>query len=196
MTFSIRTPPTTSEVAFVDPNCNGLACPLEAQRWRAGPQTFFANAREVYSEISVELEAGHRYVLLSTPNDVHPLYWLDADFDRSQTNEAYLRGINLDDRGTQLGFGYVFGNSAVAIDSLSSVPWGEVSAGNGGSVPTEPGGWDLVAAQNVDGSGISCFYSMDTPAGFRGYLIAAELMQPLDISQWPPSLGATHMMCF
>lgn len=196
VTFSRRTPPTVSEIATVDPDCNGGACVLDAHQWWAGSTEFLVDAPEVSTEITVELEAGHRYVLLSTPDPLRPLYWLDADFDRSESNRAYIRGINLDSSGGPLSFGYVFGNAAVAIDTLSSIPWGEVSTGNGGSVPTEGGGWDLVTAETADGLRRDCFYSMETPRGFRGYLIAAELMQPLDITQWPPSLSATHMMCF
>lgn len=194
-TFSTSTPPSFTEVALVDPYCNDARCPLEGRRWRTGTRTFLVEAPEGNAEITVELEAGHRYVLLSTPDSSNPLYWLDADFDRSQADESYVRAINLDEDGEPLSFGYVFGDSAVAIDTLASVPWGEVSAGNGGWVPAEES-WRLVTARDVDALGIGCFYSMDTAPGYRGYFVAAEMMQPLDITHWPPSLGVDFMVCF
>lgn len=194
-TFSISTPPSTSEVTSVDPYCGDDVCPLEVHTWRVGTRTFFVETPEGNADIEVEFEAGHRYVLLSTPNRSYPLYWLDADFDRSQTEAAYARAVNLDDSGGSLSFGYVFGSSAVAIDTLESVPWGEVSADYGGWVPAEEG-WRLVTAADPDSLGTSCFYSVDTVPGFRGYFVAAETMQPLDITEWPPSLGSSFLICF
>lgn len=194
-TFNVSSPPSFTEVTSVDPNCDENMCPLEAQRWPVGTRTFLVDAPEASSSITVEFEAGHRYVLLSTPDSLNPLYFLDADFDRSKPNESYVRAVNLDDDGEPLSFGYVFGDSAVAIDTLASVPWGEVSAGNGGWVPAQDS-WRLVTARDADGLGTGCFYSIDTPPGFRGYFVAAETMQPLDVTQWPPSLGATFMICF
>lgn len=194
-TFSISTPPSVSEIATANSDCGEDTCPLETLTWRAGRRNFLVDAPEGSSEIEVEFEAGRRYVLLSTNDPTHPLYWLDADFDRSQTTEAYARAINLDTASESLTLGYVFGDSAVAIDGMTEIPWGGISPENGGLVPAEEG-WDLVTALGTSGLGIGCFYSMDTLPGFRGYFVAAELMQPLDISSWPPTLSAVFMVCF
>lgn len=134
-------------------------------------------------------------MLLSTNDAARPLYWLDADFDRSQPTTARAAAVNLDGSGDALSFGYVFGNEAVAIDTLSAVPWGEVSAQGGGEVPAEAS-WDLVTATGSDDLGVGCFYSMDTLPGFRGYFVAASEMQPLDITLWPPTLGYAFLICF
>jgi hypothetical protein len=194
-TFSISTPPSVSEIATANSDCGEDTCPLETLTWRAGKRNFLVEAPEGSSELEVEFEAGQRYVLLSTNDPAHPLYWLDADFDRSQTTEAYTRAINLDTSGESLTLGYVFGDSAVAIEGMTEIPWGGLSPENGGLVPAEEG-WDLVTALGASALGIGCFYSMDTLPGFRGYFVAAELMQPLDITTWPPTLSAAYMVCF
>lgn len=194
-TFSIATPPSVSEIASANSDCGQDTCPLETLVWRVGTRNFLVEAPEGSSEIEVEFEAGRRYVLLSTNDPTHPLYWLDADFDRSQTAEAYARAINLDSSGESLTLGYVFSDSGVAIDGMTAIPWGEVSPENGGSVPVEDN-WRLVTAIGSDSLGTGCFYSMDTAPGFRGYFVAAELLQPLDITEWPPALSASFMACF
>lgn len=47
-TFSISTPPTTMEVASVDPYCAYDTCPLQTLRWRADTRTFFVEASGSY----------------------------------------------------------------------------------------------------------------------------------------------------
>lgn len=194
VTFSISTPPSSAEVAMVDPYCGEDYCPLEVRPWRTGRRTFFAEATEGAYDITVELEAGHRYVLLSTANSTYPLLWLEADFDRSQTTEAYVRGLNLQTSEQNLTFGAVFGDSASPIESLESVPWGEVSGGNGGQVPAAEN-TKIVTSDNPETLGTSCFYSVDFRAGYRGYLIESEAFQPLDVTAWPPTMGYAFMIC-
>jgi hypothetical protein len=194
VTFTISTPPSSTEVATVDPYCGEDQCPLEVRPWRAGTRTFFAEGQEGGAELTVELETGHRYVLLSTPDRSYPLYWLDADFDRSQTTEAYVRGVNLDTYGNPIAIGYVFGGSAVAIDTLTSLPWGSYSDGNGGQVPAEDN-VKIVTGDNPESLGTDCYYSVDFRSGYRGYLVASEPFQPLDVTAWPPTMGYSFKIC-
>lgn len=192
--FSVQAAPSWQEVASANPECAfGAECPLTVLRTPPGPRRMGIESEQYAAIFDVDLEAGHRYVLMSTDQWTGQAYLLEADFNRTDADIAVAAAVNLDPDMLPLTLGVVFGGVARAIDGMDRVPSGEVS--DSVAIPAEDG-WRLSKAVGDETLASSCFYSATTLPGFRGYFVHSSEQQTIDVRAWPPVIEYSGYMCF
>lgn len=190
--FAVPSPPSTFVFATV-PECppgGGAPCPSPVQRFAPGMQDFIVTP---VGDSSIQeahtLEGGRRYVLgFTTANGGSLVFWED-EFAHADQLVATGRGLSLEDQGTTLTIGRIFGGNGVPFDNFVDLASLEISMDD--DLPTD--GWDLTSATDGGVLQTGCFAPVSTDPGFRG-LINPGLF--VDLTAWPPQQSNLAYVCF
>lgn len=184
VSFSVPTPPSMMEVATATSCFPMQSCPLQAERFRAGSQDFWANGPAGRVNDTFELEAGERYLLVYTP--AGQLQLVRDPFSREDAATSFGRVINWTD--DLLTVGRVFNGAGQAFDGFTDVAAGTISD----EAELPDGSWSLVYASGGGMLNAGCFSSAQTPAPWRGF-VWSDGMFNLDV--WPPDQVALGLIC-